>query len=79
MPSCDALLILAAIQQCIGPSRTGQTDSSSIALQLPQSDEPKGQVHKNHSISDLIAHIQLIKEIKSIYPTLPPYASEETH
>jgi hypothetical protein len=70
------LPILSEIRQCIGPSKIGQTDSNTAA-ERPQSDEPKGQRPKNHSISDLTALTQLIREIKSIYPPLPPYASEE--
>jgi hypothetical protein len=38
----------------------------------------KDQGAKNRSISDLTALTQLIREIKSIYPPLPPYALEET-
>lgn len=70
-------LILAAIRQCIGPSKIGKTDSNT-ASESPQSDEPKDQGPKNHSISDLTALTQLIREIKSIYPSLPPYVLEET-
>ena len=42
IPSHGFGLILAKIQQCIGPSTIGQTDSNT-APEPPQSDEPKDQ------------------------------------
>ena len=68
--------MLAAIRQCIGLSKIGQTDNNTAPEPL-QSDETKDQGPKNHSISDLTALTQLLREIKSIYPPLPLYASEE--
>lgn len=46
--------------------------------EYPQSDKPKDQGPKKHSISDLTVLTQLIQEIKPIYPLLPPNALEET-
>jgi hypothetical protein len=74
-PSCEFLPILATLRQCVRPSKIGKPDSNTAA-ELPQSDEPKVQGPTDHSISDLTALTQLIREIKSIYPPLPPYALE---
>jgi hypothetical protein len=59
--------MLAAIRQCIGLSKIGQTDNNTAPEPL-QSDETKDQGPKNHSISDLTALTQLIREIKSTCP-----------
>ncbi|XP_076779871.1 uncharacterized protein LOC143438151 [Arvicanthis niloticus] len=75
-PPCEFLPILAAIRQCIRPSKIGQTENNT-APGAPQLNEPKNQGPKSHLVSDLEALTQLIREIKSIYPPLPPYALEE--
>jgi hypothetical protein len=54
IPSHGFGLILAKIQQCIGPSTIGQTDSNT-APEPSESDEPKDQCPKNHPFSDLTA------------------------
>jgi hypothetical protein len=62
-------LVLAAIWQSIGLSKIRHTDSNT-APESSQSDEPKDQGPKNHSISDLTALTQLMREIKSVHPCL---------